>query len=309
MHKVTVALNTFNRSDLLKYAIQAILNQKYTDFEFLILDNGSTDNTEKVVKSFKDERIIYKKNLINSRNFYNYAFFIAKGEYLIITHDDDYMLPNMLEYEVNILETMPNVVCVSTNAQGINKNNEIIINRIDKLDDNIIIGKDKYLNFFLNGFSIICPTVMFRLDFFRINNILFNPIAGLAADQYLWYETLKNDVQILIINEVLYSYRIHSEQDSVLNGISMNIDLLMILLKDTYLEKNKYIEERKIIIQKLFYFISITELSGIKKKELINTFNHYFEFDSLFSFTKLKFYFFCIYPRFYKILQRVLKFL
>lgn len=65
MPEVTIAIPTYNRASLLKEAIQSVLNQTYKDFELLICDNTSTDNTEGVVSTFSDPRIKYHKNKNN----------------------------------------------------------------------------------------------------------------------------------------------------------------------------------------------------------------------------------------------------
>ena len=89
--KVTVAIPTYNRAHYLPEAIESVLAQTFQDFELLILDNASTDNTPELVKSFKDERIRYVRNQTNIGMFgnCNKALELARGEYVIIFHDDD----------------------------------------------------------------------------------------------------------------------------------------------------------------------------------------------------------------------------
>jgi glycosyltransferase involved in cell wall biosynthesis len=64
MNKVTVLMPVYNDSKYLNFSIRSILNQTYGDFEFLIIDDGSEDNTEEVVSSFSDSRINFKKIII-----------------------------------------------------------------------------------------------------------------------------------------------------------------------------------------------------------------------------------------------------
>ena len=97
--KITVTILTYNRAKLLPRAIKSVLNQTFSDFELIIINNAATDNTEEVIKSFKDKRIIYakhEKNIPPSAGL-NTGIDLAKGKYLVNLSDDDELLPNALE--------------------------------------------------------------------------------------------------------------------------------------------------------------------------------------------------------------------
>jgi len=98
---VTVLLPTHNRAKtFLKDAIKSVLQQTYKDWELIIGDNCSTDNTEEIVKSFNDKRIKYfkaKKNTGTPNTFINKASRIAKGKYLAFLDDDSRFFPKHLE--------------------------------------------------------------------------------------------------------------------------------------------------------------------------------------------------------------------
>jgi len=92
----TIGIPTFNRANYLKLAIKSVLNQTFKDYEILIVDNHSGDNTERIVKTYTSQykNISYirnKKNLGSPRNIKN-LFSNAKGEYLFILCDDDLIL-------------------------------------------------------------------------------------------------------------------------------------------------------------------------------------------------------------------------
>lgn len=91
---LTVLLTTYRRPDYLSLAIRSVLSQNFKNFELLILDDASNDNTEEVVKSFKDKRIVYIKNKTNHGFPYNFrqGVKLAKGKYIFLLSDDDLIL-------------------------------------------------------------------------------------------------------------------------------------------------------------------------------------------------------------------------
>lgn len=97
--KISVILPTYNRASLLPRAIKSVLNQTFKDIELIIVNDASTDNTDEVVKSFNDERIVYIKHKENKRPFaaMNTGFDMMRGEYVIGLMDDDEFLPDALE--------------------------------------------------------------------------------------------------------------------------------------------------------------------------------------------------------------------
>ena len=128
MSKVTVCIPTYNRSHFLTYSVQSVLNQTYTDFELIICDDGSPDNTPEVVEGFKDERINYirhPQNIGRSRNMRS-GFEASQGEYFIKFDDDDALTTQFLEKTVKVLEDNKTVDFVCTNHWIIDKNSDRI---------------------------------------------------------------------------------------------------------------------------------------------------------------------------------------
>ena len=107
MHRISIAIPTYNRKDYLKKCIESILSQSFSDFKIYVFDNCSDYNIEKFINDFSDTRIELIKspqNLGNIGNFeriYNYDF---PSEYLVIFHDDDTMHPKFLEINYNLLQ-------------------------------------------------------------------------------------------------------------------------------------------------------------------------------------------------------------
>ena len=106
MPTVSVVIPTYNRSRLVKEAIESVLEQSYTDFEILVIDDGSTDDTRPVVKNITDQRIkyFYKKNGGQS-SARNLGLIKATGQYIAYLDEDDLWPPEYLEIVINQLES------------------------------------------------------------------------------------------------------------------------------------------------------------------------------------------------------------
>ena len=102
---ISVILSTHNDEKTISDAIKSILNQSYYNFELIIINDGSNDNTKQVIKSFNDKRIVYlenKKNIGRSRSRNN-AIKISKGDFIAIIDGDDIAAPNRLHVQINYL--------------------------------------------------------------------------------------------------------------------------------------------------------------------------------------------------------------
>jgi len=105
----SVIIPTFNRSQLISRSIKSIIDQKYSNWELILVDDGSTDNTKEIVESFSDSRIkyYYKKNEERSiaRNF---GIDKSKGEYISFLDDDDYYLPDFFKEFYKLINKVQN---------------------------------------------------------------------------------------------------------------------------------------------------------------------------------------------------------
>ena len=117
MPKVSVIIPTYNRADLVGHAIQSVLDQTYADWETIVVDDGSTDNTRNVVSAFTDHRIryIYQDNakLPGARNA---GIRAGTGEYVAFLDSDDRFLPDKLERQVAALERHPEAGLVASGS-------------------------------------------------------------------------------------------------------------------------------------------------------------------------------------------------
>lgn len=114
--KVSVIIRTYNRADLLVRALQSVFNQTFQNWEIIIVDDGSTDQTQEVIHKFGEPRLrsIYQDHLGQPGQLLNLGIQQSRGEYVAILDSDDEWLPTKLEKQVKILETAPpNIAFVS----------------------------------------------------------------------------------------------------------------------------------------------------------------------------------------------------
>ena len=123
--KVSVIIPTYNRAHLVGRAIRSVLNQTYQDFEIIVVDDGSTDNTEEVVKSFNDPRIRYIRHEENkgAAAARNTGIKAAKGKFIAFQDSDDEWLPKKLEKQMEAFDNAsPKVGVVYTGFWSIEGN-------------------------------------------------------------------------------------------------------------------------------------------------------------------------------------------
>ncbi|MFN5442865.1 MAG: glycosyltransferase family 2 protein, partial [Crocinitomicaceae bacterium] len=113
---VSVVMPVYNGEQYLKEAIESILSQTYVNFEFIIINDGSEDNSEEIILSYNDPRIVYIKNLENLKliKTLNIGFSKAKGKYIARMDADDISLPRRLEKQVDYLERNPDIGVLGT---------------------------------------------------------------------------------------------------------------------------------------------------------------------------------------------------
>lgn len=147
-------MSVYNGMPYLKEAVQSILEQTYKDFEFIIIDDASQDDSWQYLKSLKDKRIRLIKNKKNSglATSLNVGLKIARGDYIARMDADDISLKQRFEKQLRYLEKNPSIDLCGTWAMLINNNGEVIKSVHKPIKDKEI----KKTNFLLT--SIIHPT-------------------------------------------------------------------------------------------------------------------------------------------------------
>lgn len=196
MKEITVIMSCYNSNkEFLKQSIESILNQSFTDFEFLIANNGETFDLYEFIKQFKDNRIKYIDNCgnIGAVNSFNNLQLMANSKYIAIQDHDDISLPDRLKIQKEVLDNEPNLQSVSTRIHIFGKMNK---------DDGIVMNPEQLKQELLFWQPIKQPTFMKRKEF--CNNYKYN-FNGLCYDFEFWSRTRK--IPHKIIDTVLLKYR------------------------------------------------------------------------------------------------------
>jgi|10_taG_2_1085330.scaffolds.fasta_scaffold04578_4 glycosyltransferase involved in cell wall biosynthesis len=206
--KISVITSTYNSERFIEDSIKSILAQTYDDFEFIIVDDGSTDDTYRIVGSFDDKRIKYIRCIPNvgvPMNT-NFAIDIADGEYIAIQDADDISLPTRLEQEIKMLESDKSLFCVGGYAIIINEDGLRMKewnhppNSNSGMIDIIASGKNPIIN----------PSVMFkRDDFIEIGKYTTEKDIQLVHDLEFWGRCLFSGLNFCTLETPLIKYRIN----------------------------------------------------------------------------------------------------
>ena len=212
MPKVTVLLTSFNHEKFIKSAIDSVLNQTFSDYELLIVDDNSKDNSFKIIQSYNDPRIIKIKNDRQMGPEHAFEIMLEKGtgEYVAIFHSDDVWDNTKLEKQVQYLDKNKDIGAVFTAVEVIGEDNKP---RIDVQDvyTNVFITENKtrfeWLNrFFYLGNCLCHPSVMIRKQLYFDCKMYTNTLAQ-VPDFYKWVQLLKK-TDIHIMPERLTKYRV-----------------------------------------------------------------------------------------------------
>ena len=195
---VTIGLPFYNAEKYLALAIESVLQQTYTDWELLLLDDGSTDNSLSIAQSYaqKDSRI---KVISDGKNKnlaarLNELPSLAQGLYLARMDADDIMHPARIERQLAVLGTHPEIDVLGTNAYIINDENAVIGTRYPLTPENILTRVKSFIH----------PTIIAKKQWFLANP--YDTEAIRLEDAELWYRT-HSKYHFVRLNEPLLFYR------------------------------------------------------------------------------------------------------
>lgn len=209
---VSVIMSNYNTpEEYLCSAIESILNQTYQNFEFIIIDDCSTDNSLSIIESYTDDRIKIIKNEQNLgiTKSLNRGLAVAKGEFVARMDADDISLETRFEKQVEFLKNHPDHIVCGTGVELIGDwqtkhSNKFICRKIpDKEAFQIHLLFGNYPN-------IVHPTAMFNHNLLLKHKITYNENYPLAQDYRMWV-SCSEIAECANIPETLLNYRVHNK--------------------------------------------------------------------------------------------------
>lgn len=224
---VSVIIPTYNSSRFIRSTIQSILDQSYKNFELLILDDHSNDDTLNILKSFQDNRIKIYENKINKGYVYslNKLIKIAKGEYIARNDHDDISYHKRLEIQIREFSNNKNLSVCGGQIKVIGLMKKKISFPTDYYD---IIS----MAFFNN--PLHHPSVMIKSKIINKNQPLYNGNFCPCEDYHLWASLLQENI-IINSNKILVNYRSHENNYS---NVALNSQKEKNILIRKYVFKN-----------------------------------------------------------------------
>ncbi|MBW2991795.1 glycosyltransferase family 2 protein [Candidatus Woesearchaeota archaeon] len=218
---ISVVIPTYNRAEMVIKAVESVLKQNYENFELLVCDDGSTDDTEKLIRCVKDDRIKYLKqeNKGSAGVTRNLGIKNAKGELIAFLDDDDSWQPEHLKScaeffelypEAGMMYTQTNNVFESENVEI--KYEKIEVPYIEKIKDFRLYTKPMFDEFLMRGLRIPPSCVVVKKEVFdKIGN--FDENVYHCDDLEMWLR-ISNKYRIGIVRRKTVNYLIHSKSMS-----------------------------------------------------------------------------------------------
>lgn len=257
---ISVILPVFNAQAHLRQAIDSILAQSYANFELIILDDGSTDNSPDIVTSYKDERILYKKNLENKGLIHqlNEGLALAKGKYIARMDADDYSLPTRFERQLQFLEANTQYAIVGGQVGLLFGNSRSPRGswQYDTTWDDLQVR-------LLFAAPFCHPAVMMRTEVVR--QFRYSPDYYVAEDYHLWSLLLQKYRGTNLKKRVL-NYRIHETSEGATKKVHQKLSVEKI-----YTNLLLTIFDEKTVTDNLHLHILATDAqpSGLSVSELL----------------------------------------
>lgn len=204
---ISIILPAYNAEKYLASAIDSILCQSFKDFEFIILNDGSTDNTENIILSYTDSRIKYIKNEKNLKliKTLNKGIDLAKGKYIARMDADDIALPTMLEKCYSFFKTHPEYSIVAPSVYNMDNDGKTYRKGNNRYSSEVL----PYILLFEN--TVTHPGIMLKADILKKYQYEDTGLVLHFEDHDCWNRILADEHKIYVLPHPLLLYRINKD--------------------------------------------------------------------------------------------------
>jgi glycosyltransferase involved in cell wall biosynthesis len=220
----TVIIPTFNRSDKLQLCLNSVFAQTFSNYEIVIIDNGSTDNTEKMIlEKYRDFRIRYfwQEGSGSPANPRNQGILKARGDWVSFLDSDDVWYPEKMGSVYEKIQNEPETDVICHNERFCDQTNQNF-----HIISHIRIANDMYKSMLMEGNCLSPSATSIRKSFLTEKKLYFNesPDFAIVEDYDLWLRLAKNGAIISFINKTLADYVVDggnmiSDWDKYINNL------------------------------------------------------------------------------------------
>jgi glycosyltransferase involved in cell wall biosynthesis len=230
---ISIIMPVKNADKYIRDSIQSILSQTYGNFEFIIIDDGSTDSTAEIVDSFSDERIrFYKRESLGIIEQLNFGLSEAKGEFIARMDGDDIANPEKLGLQLNFLLCNKDIHLAGTNFSFISESGKLLMNK--KLPE-----KHNDIEFMMPFIDSILHSSILTYKNVLLDSGGYNTEYSYAEDDELFLRLLSLGYKMHNIQKNLYKYRLVERPDEHFEMQKINYYKCGVkYLENHYAEKN-----------------------------------------------------------------------
>lgn len=259
---ISVVMSVYNHEKYVSEAIDSILNQSFKDFEFIIINDGSTDKSLEMIKSFKDKRIILidreNKGLISSLNE---GLDIAKYDLIARMDSDDIAHPERFKEQLLVMKN-ENIVCCGSNLEIFDENQSALIRKLEK-DSEIKAGM-------LIKNQINHPSVMMRKTDLRYDKNFYK------IEDYNYFTELEKYGEFYNIQKPLLKYRIVENSEGRTMDTSRITKSYIESVKNIILKQHKMIGLESSETERDIHFLMMNKERMTKYEIPLNVIENYF---------------------------------
>lgn len=270
--KVSIIVPVYNAEKTIERCLKTILNQTYNNIEVILINDGSNDSSDKIIKSFDDKRIIYKKNknqgVSKTRND---GIDLSSGKFIVFVDSDDYLSEFMIE---KLMNKKDNFV-----VSGYNEvHKDVVINSFElSLSSDLIDIGEHFWDLYEVKKAVNRPWgKLYNASIIKNNCLKFNENLSLGEDLLFNLEYFRFVNKLVYIDEPLYFYRV-GNPNSLAKKYYSNMLEIQIILKDKFLAYCESLNldnsiKEKVYIKALRFLLSAVtnELHGKKNNKLFN---------------------------------------
>ena len=213
---VSVCIPTYNKAKHIREAIDSVLEQTHNNYELIIVDNASTDDTREIIQTEYGDKVRYYRNPANLGYAYNFnrCISLSKHDYLLILPADDTLFPTFLEKTVSSLERYPKAGFAATRFFAMDEDSNLLQMGPSLANESIVAGREFTIPRILDG-SIGITLPLFRKKYLETVGGFRSDIY--FSDEFIWLQ-IAFLTHIVYINEPLITWRCGQSSSLVIDA-------------------------------------------------------------------------------------------